>query len=201
MPNHVTIQMSVTGAKPLLETFITKHFNAKQELDFHSFAPIPAELQGTTSPSYFRKDEGMDDANNERLEEPFKAKNAQLVELYGHDNWYDWQRENWGTKWNSYDNDNNLELGDYEEQSINVNFQTAWSLPIPIFEKMAELYPDLSFEVECCEEGGYFAGRFAFKGDVVEDELVDGDGWDEWAAKFYGYPIGEDGKVDWDSME
>jgi len=45
-------------------------------------------------------------------------------------NWHDWNRQNWGTKWNAYD---------VEVVSSNiVEFQTAWSAPHPVIEALAK---------------------------------------------------------------
>lgn len=49
-------------------------------------------------------------------------------------NWYNWRIDNWGTKWNSYDNkriDNDT-----------IKFNTAWSAPIKVIQKLSEMYPD-----------------------------------------------------------
>ncbi len=51
-------------------------------------------------------------------------------ELYGKNNWYDWSIDHWGTKWNAY----------YQEKKENtIFFNTAWSIPYPIYEKLAEI--------------------------------------------------------------
>lgn len=56
--------------------------------------------------------------------------------------WYDWNVENWGTKWNSkdvkylmdsYDDDTTV----YE---ILVKFETAWNYPEPILKEIAKKY-------------------------------------------------------------
>ena len=51
---------------------------------------------------------------------------------YGYKDWYDWSIENWGTKWNACDCFDN---GDY------IEFETAWSLPHPVYAKLAEITP------------------------------------------------------------
>lgn len=57
------------------------------------------------------------------------------LEKYGHSTWYDWCVENWGTKWNSYDVFYTAGGDDY----IVIQFDTAWSWPTPIFEKLEEM--------------------------------------------------------------
>ena len=53
---------------------------------------------------------------------------------YGCTTWYDWSVENWGTKWNAYEQD--IVKG---KSYIKLYFQTAWSCPLPIYRKMAEM--------------------------------------------------------------
>lgn len=66
-------------------------------------------------------------------------------EKYGKDNWYDWRCAHWGTKWNAYfthlDEDNNA-----------IEFDTAWSCPINVLDKLAEI---------CYEHGVSFTGKWA----------------------------------------
>jgi hypothetical protein len=64
--------------------------------------------------------------------------------------WYDWSVENWGTKWGSYD---------YVERSREpgrfvFKFETAWSVPRPIFDKLIGLHPELTFALSSIDEGG-----------------------------------------------
>lgn len=54
---------------------------------------------------------------------------------YGSTDWYDWSCDNWGTKWNSYNN-----LID-EETPDRIKFNTAWGAPHMILEKLAQMYP------------------------------------------------------------
>ena len=51
---------------------------------------------------------------------------------YPNDNWYSWCIKNWGTKWNSY-------YGSYDIDSKTIRFETAWSAPHPIIEKLGKL--------------------------------------------------------------
>lgn len=68
----------------------------------------------------------------------------------GYPNWYEWNIANWGTKWGAYQ---------YKERarvpgSFVFEFQTAWAFPVPIFEKLASMYPTLVFSVVAIDEGG-----------------------------------------------
>lgn len=67
-------------------------------------------------------------------------------ELYGLNNWYDWSVANWGTKWNA------------QHSSLNHKntlwFDTAWSCPIPVLNKLAEIccINDVRLEGEWADE-------------------------------------------------
>ena len=57
------------------------------------------------------------------------------------DRWYHWCIENWGTKWDACD-----KSIDYEDDEIlALTFNTAWSPPEGIVEKLREKYPELTF--------------------------------------------------------
>ena len=72
------------------------------------------------------------------------------------DRWYMWCVNNWGTKWDAGDVDI-----EYEDSEImQLEFDTAWSPPEGIMEKLREKYPELSFscfyDEPGCEAAGYY---------------------------------------------
>ena len=69
-------------------------------------------------------------------------------------NWYDWSVQNWGTKWDAYE----VRVQRLSDTSLYVMLETAWSPPIPIFEKLVEL----GFEVSAyfLDEGWMYIGQF-----------------------------------------
>jgi dihydropteroate synthase len=84
---------------------------------------------------------------NERGEKIFDFE--QIVPVGDVPDWYDQRREKWGTKWVGYD----LYIDD-----AMIEFYTAWSPPIPIIKKLAELHKDFVFKLEYYEEGVAFRG-------------------------------------------
>ena len=103
----------------------------------------------------------------------------QIVERrikYGHDNWYDWRFENWGTKWDA--NDSDIEE---DEKGLEINFCTAWSPAIPYIKQVSKMFPDLVFDLYFMETGEWFAGRVTAKNEDVNEQYgepmqVDDDG-------------------------
>ena len=68
-------------------------------------------------------------------------------------NWYKWNYANWGTKWDAYD----TSLTEAYEADKYVNyyhFTTANDAPLPVLEKMMELFPTLSFRLDYEDEAG-----------------------------------------------
>jgi len=74
--------------------------------------------------------------------------------------WYDWRLENWGTKWDVY----NVHMTRMDDNTLVMSFDTAWSPPIPVFDKMV----DMGYEINAryLDEGWGYIG-----------EYTDGDDW------------------------
>ena len=87
--------------------------------------------------------------------------------LYGHTTWYDWSCENWGTKWNSYDNE--------QVDADTILFSTAWSNPEPIMLKLSEMYPEAIIEHWWADEdmGSNDGHRVYRGGKIVEGDYCD----------------------------
>jgi hypothetical protein len=68
--------------------------------------------------------------------------------------WYEQRLAKWGTKWVGYD----LIIGE-----STLNFFTAWSPPLPIIKKLAELHKDFVFRLEYYEPGNAFRGKATAK--------------------------------------
>jgi len=72
---------------------------------------------------------------------------------------YEWCIKNWGTKWNAAE----PYIDDFEDKTkgVYIHFDTAWSPPIPIVDKLIELYPDLKFKLKYWEGGMGFKGVYS----------------------------------------
>lgn len=79
-------------------------------------------------------------------------------------NWYNWNRNNWGTKWNSYAC-KRINLTTFE-------FQTAWSTVPKIIEAMSKEFLNVEFKcIFADEDTGYNCGKFTFKGGKIVREV------------------------------
>lgn len=185
MPNHIKniVKMKDITALPLFE----KEDNT---FDFNSLIPMPEELnieeggiKEIAIEAVVRKlainqkyDKRfvpeMNDQEYIRRKALWKGPEKKLLELglqyvsnkikYGAYTWYDWCIENWGTKWNTYENE-------WKDEST-IMFETAWSNPEPIMLKLSERYPTTLIEHWWADENlGYNAGHRMYLGGKVMD--------------------------------
>lgn len=76
--------------------------------------------------------------------------------LYGAPTWYEWCVAHWGTKWGAYS------CCDTED---GFSFQTAWSAPLPVIQRLSELFPELELTLKYADEDiGSNCGKVVFKG-------------------------------------
>ena len=70
------------------------------------------------------------------------------------DRWYDWQLQNWGTKWEPA----NIDVEQCEEE-LEITFDTAWSPPEDICRAIREQFPDVTvswfYDEPSMEVAGY----------------------------------------------
>jgi hypothetical protein len=70
------------------------------------------------------------------------------------DRWYDWNIQNWGTKWEVSD----VECDHWDGNSFECEFETAWSPPEGIFYALRQLFPDVDVTWFYDEPGMMVAG-------------------------------------------
>ena len=181
MPNHVTNIVTFTGSEERVNELLSFVKGEDSEFDFHKIAPLPKELEGTQSPLRIISQEEYDKqeeriakgelTDNEKNWGLSRGLTQELADEYrtrfGASDWYDWQCDNWGTKWNAY------EVTHFDNV---IEFQTAWSTPYPIFVKLSKLFPDVLISVRYADEDfGYNVGEFEFhNGEEVNVNQPDG---------------------------
>lgn len=186
MPNWITNNVSIIADETLLakireEVKGTPYSNGEdKEFDFNQIAPIPTELQGTTSPcriisqeDYDKQEERITKGELTESEVRFgvsrgitKEMHDDFIERFGYADWYGWQISNWGTKWNASD-------VYWSDDNESVSFNTAWSTPFNLFLKLSEKYPEARIEVEYADEDfGYNVGTYTLVGGVEIEENV-----------------------------
>lgn len=109
---------------------------------------------------------------------------------YGATTWYDWRTrsDTWNTKWNSYS------PVDYDGGN-EICFQTAWTAPHPIVEKLSEMYPEVSIRHSWANEDLWqeCGSRTYLGGEMIDfDEPSTDKEHLEAAASIWGYDLKED---------
>ena len=153
MPNWCSNTITIRGEKEDIDRFESFLNEGGGKEWFTFFRPLPNELEDTTA--------------------SFTAEqNQELIEKYGHSDWYSWSVENWGCKWNCDAQDWTRE-GD----TISFWFDSPWAPPTNLYETIAA---EGEFDVTAhyLEEGMGFVGRFA----DGEDEYYEYDGMDSLEA-------------------
>ena len=154
MPNWCENTLEVSGPTADIKAFKEKakkeEGENKTELSLAAFVPLPAELKDTRSPAL--------------------TPDKRLINLYGFDNWYDWQIHNWGTKW-----DVNATISSEKPRTLHYFFDSAWSPPITWLEKVSAQFPTLKFKLKYDEPGmGFHGVAKAFEGHVDDECFSDG---------------------------
>ena len=190
MPNYVIHNVKINGSVETISKVKQQIINTKNEIgedvpfSFQSIIPRPESLNIPASTdvdygiSYINGDVTKKEEiecrfntfhNGEnRFKECIRLAKIALdnIKKYGHKNWYDWNRANWGTKWDAYEPYVNAMTDE-----IFLSFMTAWSTPEPVFVKLAEQYPDLLIEIEYADEDlgsncgsySYVDGKWGYK--------------------------------------
>lgn len=71
-------------------------------------------------------------------------------------NWYDWNYDHWGCKWDACES-----RLSWEGDDLVFNFDTPYNVPGKFIEKLSYLYPDVTIDVYAYEEQGkYSSGRY-----------------------------------------
>jgi len=81
---------------------------------------------------------------------------ARNVQEFGYPSWYEWAVDNWGTKWDISEVDEDYMEKSSDGKTVTISFDTAWSPPL-------EWYDNISgFDINAYyyESGGGFCGRW-----------------------------------------
>ncbi len=158
MPNHVSnrliLQCSKAKATKVMAA-IGGHYDdgTPMLIDFNKLIPYPEQ--------FAKLDREANEWEKAHPANPWTGRPKDGFNQGG----YEWRCENWGTKWNAYDQK--------RLSPISIYFQTAWSAPEPVMDALAAKFPDVSFMLEYADEDiGHNAGiiRYA-KGEKNHSQL------------------------------
>ena len=224
MPNWVQNNIKFSGdtaeIKKMLETIKNDEISFGS-IDFNKIIPMPESLNIECGS---RTDKGIEMVKNylESMPEELKGKEGTYEEFiadlrnhstdisdekekkiwdigvtavdnlykYNAPTWYEWCNDNWNTKWNACGYDENT---DYSDSDF-IWFQTAWSAPVPVIQKLSEMYPNIELTLEFADEDlGQNCGEMKFKDGDIFEEYIPQTGKEaiEFAAKVWEYDISD----------
>jgi hypothetical protein len=209
MPNWVMNEL--TCIFQTSEEYNAFKMKAKPEGLFNSFIPMPEVLDNTLSPhiapgnfingvnkskgTNFLTLEGIafssdDEWDSQRAKQIIK--NIKAFEETGYHDWYSWNLDNWGVKWDAKD----CKIKDLSDfNTIVFSFDTPWGTPEHFVRELSKMYPTATFEMVSgsiendshyeftCEDGKY---EETCSYETFKEAVVDGKwgGWDEWSDLF-----------------
>ena len=113
------------------------------------------------------------------------------------DNWYNWNINNWGTKWSAGEvwNDRIDDDGKVDGHT-SYNFDTAWSPAEPVVAALAEKFPTLRIAHRYCEAGMGYAGEVLYangaeirREDYDMGQMPDGAFTEDWDRDYDKVPM------------
>lgn len=170
MPNYVKNNITFYGDAEQIQSVKDYVMTAESVFDFNKIIPMPESLD---LESGSRETKAIECAKARRNGETITCRPRESFEeladlgekylynkeKYGATTWYDWRIKHWGTKWDACDP---------EWSGDSVTFETAWSAPAEIYEKLTKLFPDVRFEVNYADEDlGNNCGTFYYDGEML----------------------------------
>ena len=71
--------------------------------------------------------------------------NFEMIEANPH-NWYTWNNQNWGVKWNAID---------VRQEGDHITWDSPWAPPTPVMVKLFQMFPEHEFRYRWEEEQGF----------------------------------------------
>lgn len=176
MPNHITNRLEIIGEQSEVNK-LKDAIRGKYEdggdmfIDFNKIVPMPKELEITSDgwimpiDNQFAKGTSVKDHLDDMRKRNIRPedlenfiKGVRNYVKYGHATWYSWAVENWGTKWNAYG------MKDHDQGENIIVFETAWSSPIDLIDKLSTMFPEVELKLTYADEdSGSNTGRLRFK--------------------------------------
>ena len=147
MPNHTQNTLELTGDHETVMAFVDQ---MGQHMDFEKVIAPPKNM--------FRENLTLDDKERCARE--------------GVPTWYDWQGENWGTKWNAYLTEE-VAVEEFSDRltTATYRFQTAWDAPRLVIAAIIKQNPDIEVSGGYVLEGYEGCGSFYGMDESFLDQL------------------------------
>ena len=130
-------------ARKQLIKFHKENINVDKEraFSFQTAIPRPKDLD-ITSPAHTDEEKAQEKIN---------------LKKYGYKNWYDWNCDKWGTKWDTARAQ--IDEAIEHEGEVRIYFETAWAPPLAWLKEISKKYPLLTFKMHVSEESEAFIGK------------------------------------------
>lgn len=211
MPNWTTNNLTVRGLSPEEQSEFKKHVLGEDLFD-HYF-PTPKELtyyvsivesikaQREVGQSYPWWSERSEEQREHWLNQFTEQKAVQhLIDKYGVADGYNWNINNWGTKWDIADS----YVVSSKPSEFICYFNTAWSPPIGALTEISKRFPNATFDMTYVEESVDFCGANRFE-NGVDKEFKSADPStlrEEWYAKHHpGLDFDDDYELWYDASD
>lgn len=163
MPNWVYNGLTVTaksGNKLEVESFLREMEQPRPEAVYDGFEPTGEIRMSERGFSFWN----VIAPPAEKYDEYFGRKGFVNGEQVGDTeyNWYNWNCDNWGCKWDAGDG-----YIDWQGDSLSITFQTPWDVPRGVVRALAEQYPNLEISWNYEEEQGW-GGEFT----LIDGEVI-----------------------------
>ena len=151
MPNWCSNTATFEHNNPVMIQRLVNAYNTGKT--FSEFFPTPSDL--------LEEVEHAGEDYNQRRE----ALRQRNMDKHGYADWYQWNIDHWGTKWDFGGDGFEAEASD-DGKSVFLSFSTAWSPPITFYQEMED---ELGFRITATyfEPGMSFVGEYADGSDDV----------------------------------
>jgi hypothetical protein len=179
MPNWCVNQVDITGDEAEVAKLVAFVKSDENSFTFENIVPPPATPMYSSDATHNKYVCGCESVAQPDPENEGKFMwviDGKKVEYHGKcpthnehsfsnhpDNWYNWNINNWGTKWSAAEvwNDRIDDDGKVDGHT-SYNFDTAWSPAEPVVAALAEKFPTLRIAHRYCEAGMGYAGEVLY---------------------------------------
>jgi len=213
MPNWCVNQVDITGDEAEVAKLVAFVKSDENSFTFENIVPPPATPMYSSDATHNKYVCGCESVAQPDPENEGKFMwviDGKKVEYHGKcpthnehsfsnhpDNWYNWNINNWGTKWSAAEvwNDRIDDDGKVDGHT-SYNFDTAWSPAEPVVAALAEKFPTLRIAHRYCEAGMGYAGEVLYangaeirREDYDMGQMPDGAFTEDWDRDYDKVPM------------
>lgn len=158
MPDWITNWITIRGSSDNIESFIKKCLINRQEhtydFDFSSIIPCPEEIKGFyvdfKIKNIINKKGNTNEGDLRKHEKEMLEKSLIFLDKYEALDYQEWAYKNWDTR----PDPEVFFTYSKNPSELLLQFETAWDAPRKVFDKMAQIFPNLHFGIASQHENG-----------------------------------------------